>query len=130
MAELLVLNRLSYPRERPEPNVPTIYFTSVNGTVYVSKRTCELLGLLSGDRIEIVCTKTPVLRIGVRKTKSVNGFRVHPKRAGMCFSAANLVHEILTMTGRTKSITLRLAETPADGILWTLPGSIDRRTFA
>jgi hypothetical protein len=131
MAEIVVFNRISNPRERPRTNSPSLYFSSTNGVVYISTKATQLLGLEAGDKVEIVCAKPAGgLRIGVRKTDSINGFEVHPKRTGMCFSSASLVSQMLTMLGSVRSRTIQLEETPSNGIYWSERSSIDRRTWA
>ena len=127
MAEYRVLDRASFPRERPEPLAPTVNFSAVTGVVYFSKRTCELLDLKTGDRLEVVQSADDPLVLGFRKTSNPMGFKVHGKKVGQCFAAAKLVRNVLLTFGRAGNTTVQLGTEPVDGIYWILRGSIDKR---
>lgn len=128
--EYKVFDRASFPRERPEPLAPTVNFSVTTGVVYLSKGTCDLMGLREGDRLEIVQKGNDALSLGFRKTNNPMGFKVHGKKVGQCFAAARLVRNILLQFGRAENTTVQLATEPVNGIYWMLRGSIDRRKMA
>ena len=130
MAKIKILNRIDYPRERPDSSTPTVSFSDNNGVVYLSKCTCALLDLQPGDSVELAQDADDPIRFGFRKTKSVYGFKTHQKRQGLCFSASKLVSTLLMLTGGIHNKVVELETEPADGIYWVKRTSIDNRTWA
>lgn len=120
MSKYEILNRETFPRRRPEPGAPTVNFSISTGVTYFSKTACQLMDLHAGDKIEILRTKDNPLVFGFRKTNSDLGFRLRPKKAGLCFTAMPVVSRLLTMMGMLAGTTVQLGREPIDGAYWAI----------
>ena len=127
MKNYRVIDRTSFPRQRPEPKTPTMSFTRLNGVVYISLPLCGMLDLHPGDHIEFIKDDDTPLSLGIRKTDNQNGFRLRTKHHGLCFTSMSLANAVLQMWGKPKSFTARLLREPKDGIVWVDLKCIDRR---
>ena len=124
MSEYNVLNREAYPREMPEVGAPTVNFSPKTGVLYFSKGACELMDLKAGDRLEVLQDKSDTIMYGFRKTDNEAGFKIRPKRVGMCFAATKLVRDILLSFGKWKCTTVLIGSEVRDGAWWLITRSI------
>ena len=120
MIKYKILNRESYPRQRPPQNAPTVNFSFSTGTVYFSKTACELMKLKKGDKVEVLQEEDNALHFGFRKTDSENGFLLRPKKVGQCFTSKPFVIHLLTIMGDYATTTVQLATKPRDGAYWPI----------
>lgn len=120
MTKYTIINRETYPRQRPEPSTPTVNFCLSTGVVYFSNAACRLMGISAGDHIEVLQSEQNPMLFGFRKTNDERGFKVHAKRMGVCFAAKRLVVRILTTYGLLNGTTAQLGTEPRDGAYWAI----------
>lgn len=123
MTEYEIIDRKTYPAKLPERGAPSVRFDRANGIVYFSLRACRLLGIQSGDRVQVLKNPRVPTEIGFQKTENENGFTVYGNRSGLSFAAAGLVRAVITIFGEPTRITLQIGTEKRDGAYWVIPKS-------
>lgn len=123
--EYKIYDRKSFPVSRTPRKRPVITFSANDGRVLLNQAAISLIGLSSGDAIEIIQDIEKPSRIGIRKAEGTHGFELRPRHENaLCFVSKSLVHSILPAFGKRTTTRVQIGTERADGAYWLLNSSV------